>query len=252
VPFRYKALLPPDGKSWADPFPARVGGRDFLFFEEFEQSDPKGRIAVMEFSEDGYHSTLRTVLDLPYHLSYPFHFSHGGEEYLMPECATRKAVEVWRARRFPDEWTLEHSMLEGETWVDATLERIGDQWVLFVGRVETEKGEWDELHLFFADSPFGPWRPHRRNPVVVDVRSARPGGRIVRLGDRLIRPAQDGSRRYGFALRFQEIVHLDEDSYEERTMTRLLPNWVPGLLGTHTFNYLPGFAAIDVQRLVPR
>ena len=252
APFRYKVLEPPDGWSWADPFPARVGGRDFLFFEEFQLPNHKGRIAVIEFGEDGKAGKREPVLDLPYHLSYPFHFSHEGEEYLMPECGTRKAVEIWRARRFPHDWTLEHSMLEGEPWVDATLERIGDQWVLFAALDTGGRGAWDELHVFFSDTPFGPWRPHRRNPVVVDVRSARPGGRLIRLGDRLIRPAQDGTRRYGYALRFQEIVRLDERDYEERTVTRLLPRWAPALVATHTFNHVPGFAAIDAQRIVRR
>ena len=33
-------------------------------------------------------------------------------------------------------------------------------------------------HVFHADSPFGPFTPHRRNPVKSDVRSARPAGKL--------------------------------------------------------------------------
>lgn len=252
APFRFTSLVPPDGWSWADPFPARVGGRDFLLFEEFNFTDRKGRILAAEFDEHGQPGRPEIVLDLPYHLSYPFHFSHAGDEFLMPECGTQDAVEVWRARRFPHDWTLEHTMLEGAPWVDATLLPWNGRWVLFAGIDTSARGSWDELHLFFGDTPFGPWRPHRRNPVVVDVRSARPAGRPFEVGGRLVRPAQDGTHSYGYALRFQEIVRLDERDYEERTVAQIHPAWAPGLVGTHTFNHIPGFTVLDVRRRVSR
>jgi transcriptional regulator GlxA family with amidase domain len=34
----------------------------------------------------------------------------------------------------------------------------------------------DELSLFYAESPLGPWTPHPRNPVKSDVRGSRPAG----------------------------------------------------------------------------
>lgn len=252
APFRFTSYEPPDGWSWADPFPSRVGGRDFLFFEEFNDRDKKGRIVVTEFGDDGRPGAVVPILDLPYHLAYPFQFSHRGAEYLMPECGTRNAIEVWRARAFPHEWTLEHSMLEGAPWVDATLMPWEGGWVLFAGLDTSSRGNWDELHVFFGETPFGPWRPHRRNPVVVDVRSARPAGRPFMVGGLLLRPAQDGTHSYGYALRLQEIVTLSEREYEERTVTRLVPEWVPGLLGTHTLNHIPGFTVIDARRFVPK
>jgi hypothetical protein len=252
APYRFRTWEPPHGVSWADPFPVEVNGERVLFFEEFKHTDGRGRILVADLAGDGTPGTAVPALDLPYHLAYPFHFSHQGEQFLMPECGTRNAIEVWRARRFPDDWTLEHSMLAGAPWVDATLYQLDGRWVLFAGLDTSARGDWDELHIFFGDSPFGPWRPHRRNPVVVDVRSARPAGRLIRSGGRLYRPAQDGYRSYGSALRIQEITRLTETEYEERTVTQLHPEWLPRLVGTHTYNQIPGFAIIDVRRVVPR
>lgn len=252
APYRFRTFEPPAGSSWADPFPVAVNGQRVLFFEEYRHSDLRGRILVSELADDGTPGPPVPALDLAYHLAYPFPFAHEGEQFLMPECGTRNAIEVWRARRFPGDWTLEHSMLEGAPWVDATLHRLDGRWVLFAGLDTSARGDWDELHIFFGDSPFGPWRPHRRNPVVVDVRSARPAGRLIASAGRLYRPAQDGYRSYGSALRIQEITRLTEHDYEERTVTQLHPEWLPRLVGTHTYNRIPGFAIIDVRRLVPR
>lgn len=252
APYGWRTFEPPRGTSWADPFPVLRDGRHFLFFEEFHHADQKGRIRVSELERDGRLSAPTTVLDLPYHLAYPLHLSHGGADFLMPECATRDAIEVWRARTFPNDWTLEHRMLEGAAWVDATVYPWRDGWVLFAGLDCNARGDWDELHVFFSASPFGPWRPHRRNPVVTDVRSARPAGLPFVVDGALYRPAQDGSLSYGSSLRLQRVTRLDEQEYEEHTVTHLHPRWAPHLVGTHTFNHVPGFTVIDARRRVSR
>lgn len=252
APYAWRRFMPPNGTSWADPFPVLREGRRWLFFEEFHHADQKGRIRVSELSGDGTLSSPATVLDLPYHLAYPMHLAHGGADFLIPECATQDAIEVWRARAFPHDWTLEHRMMEGAPWVDSTIFPWRDGWVLFAGLDCNARGDWDELHVFFATSPFGPWRPHRRNPVVVDVRSARPAGLPFVVGGALYRPAQDGSRSYGSSLRLQRVSALSESEYAEETVAHLHPAWEPSLVGTHTFNHVPGFSVIDVRRLVPR
>ena len=48
--------------------------------------------------------------------------------------------------------------------------------------VGIEGGEaHDELHLYSAPGILGPWKPHPRNPVKSDVRSARPAGRVYHV-----------------------------------------------------------------------
>ena len=103
----------------------------------------------------------------------------------------------------------------------------------------------DALHLFYADSLFADeWTPHRSNPVVKDIRSARPAGRIFMQDGRLIRPSQDSSRRYGYALRFNRITTLDENDYAETAVSTFRP---PGgkMLATHTFNQAGELTVID-------
>jgi hypothetical protein len=136
--------------------------------------------------------------------------------------------------------------------LEATLLEHDGRWWMFasVGDLGTTLG--DELHLFLADTPLGPWTPHPRNPVVSDVRCGRAAGAVFRDGDRLIRPAQDGSRRYGWAVSLREIVALTPERYEERELTRLEPTAVEGARAVHTYTRDSRFEAIDARQRVWR
>ena len=110
----------------------------------------------------------------------------------------------------------------------------------------------DELHIYLADTPLGPWRPHPRNPQTSDARGSRPAGRIFSLDGAWYRPAQDCSRRYGYAMTIHRIVTLTEDRYVEEVAGRIEPTWARGLLGTHTFNHVDGMTLVDGERWRPR
>jgi hypothetical protein len=104
---------------------------------------------------------------------------------------------------------------------------------------------WDELHLYYAESPLGPWQPHARNPVVSDVRSARPAGRLFWANDVLYRPSQDSSLRYGYATTVSKVTRLSPDEYSETEVLKILPNWDKDIIGVHTLNFIDGFTVID-------
>jgi hypothetical protein len=90
--------------------------------------------------------------------------------------------------------------------------------------------------LWSAPELLGPWTPHRRNPVLVDLATARPGGRVVRRGQKLIRPFQDCRKGYGTALGLAEIIHLDDDRFEQRVETILRPGPLWSGHRLHTLN----------------
>ena len=54
--------------------------------------------------------------------------------------------------------------------VDATLLREAGRYWLLAGVAVDGGVASDELHVFSASSPFGPWQPHRKNPVVATIR----------------------------------------------------------------------------------
>lgn len=104
---------------------------------------------------------------------------------------------------------------------------------------------WDELHLYYADNPRGPWKPHARNPVVSDVRSARPAGRLFWSNNQLYRPAQDSSVRYGYATTINHIKKLSPTEYSEIEVAKILPNWDKDIIGVHTWNTFNEISTID-------
>ena len=77
-------------------------------------------------------------------------------------------------------------------------------------------------------------------------------GRIFERAGDLIRPAQDCSQRYGYALVFNRIDVLTDDEYRETPVGRVEPDWFPGLVATHTYNFGSDVEVIDGKRLVPR
>lgn len=247
-PHRYTFLTPPNDRFWADPFPLRHRGRTYVFFEEFVAREGKAHICVMEVDHNGPVGEPRRVLACDYHVSYPFVFEYDGDVFMIPETVTNARVELWRATRFPDEWTLDRVLLDERPLVDATLAQIGDRWWMFAAGTEVGADALDDLYLYYAASPLGPWRPHRRNPVVTDVRSARPAGMLFEHGGRWYRPAQDGSRSYGSAISVQRIERLTQEEYIEVGVTRLDPRWRPDLVGLHTINAINGLSVLDARR----
>jgi hypothetical protein len=244
----YTALRPPEGCFWADPFPCRVGDRYFVFFEELRFTDRRGYIRAVEAGADGPVGEVITVLDRPFHLSYPFVFEHDGDLYMVPESALEGRVELYRATHAPWEWTLDRVMLHNVKLIDATIAKIEGTWWLFACQYAPGLREWNDLVLYHAPSPFGPWSAHAANPVVSDARSARPGGRLFQWNGSWYRPAQDCSRTYGGALTFRRITRLTATEYEEDEAFRIDADAANDIVGVHTYNRDGSLAMIDIKR----
>ena len=236
---------PPRGRDWADPFPLRVNGRSWLFFEEIPWRGSRGHISVAELDGDGDLHDQRIVLATPHHLSYPFVFKHEDEIYLLPESRASSATTLYRARNFPDDW--EPLCVLADALYDPTpFYQVGTWW-LFGTIADLGESQDDELHLFHADALEGPWHPHPRNPVVSDVRGARPAGPLIRDGSRLLRPAQDCSGRYGRAVVFKEVLELSRSAYREVEVARLEPDWLVDNLATHHYATGERWTATDAM-----
>ncbi len=200
---------------YADPFVFAREGRTFLFAEAYPYAAGKGHLVCADVGESAAELHFRTILEKPWHLSYPFVFEWENQIYLSPEGSTHGGVEIYRAAAFPWEWELAHHLLPEWPLVDATFfEHEGRLW-LFAGAATPGASDWDELYAWHAPALDGPWTPHTLNPIKSDCRSARPGGRPLRLGGRLLRPAQRCERHYGEALAWLEIRTLTPDAFEE-------------------------------------
>jgi hypothetical protein len=251
---------PPDGfvpvglsarRPVADPFVLDEGGETYLFFEEYDPNVGRAHISYVQLDADARsRGPATSALAASYHLSYPFVFRHEGEIFMIPESSSNRTVELYRATEFPSSWTLEQVLLRGVRAFDPTLlEADGRLW-LFVSCAEEGAAPNDELHLYTSATLSGPWAAHAANPVVSDARSARPAGRIFHHGEHSIRPSQDCSRRYGYAIVLNRIDVLNDEEYRETPVGRIEPTWLPGLFATHTYNHAENVEVVDGKRLV--
>ena len=245
--FRFQKICPPKDRFWADPFPMFKDGKYYIFIEELIFAENKGTICVIQMDEKGNYEKPVKVLERPYHLSYPFLFEEDGELYMLPETAGNKSVEIYRCKQFPNSWDLHQTLLSNVYAVDPTLLKYADKYWLFCNIKEQEGASaQDELFLFYADSLDSQnWTPHPLNPIVSDVRNARPAGSIIERNGRLFRPAQNSAIRYGHSIQINEIITLTESEYKEIPSQAILPNWHLSVLAVHTINQLQNLAVAD-------
>ncbi|MGC8658897.1 MAG: glucosamine inositolphosphorylceramide transferase family protein, partial [Desulfomonilaceae bacterium] len=243
-------MEPPQGKFWADPFPIQVEGDYYIFFEEFLYEAMKAHISVTKIDPSGSWSEPVKVLERDYHLSYPFLFEWEGALYMIPETKGNKAIELYRCTEFPLKWKFEKILIKDVLAVDSTLLEKDGVWWLFCNIGGKDFASNDELHIFYSDTPLGPWTPHKRNPVKSDVRSCRPAGRLFYRNGALLRPAQDCSERMGGAMCLNRVTLFDKEDYREETVLRIEPNWIKGLHGVHTLNTVGKLTMMDCFRYI--
>jgi len=202
----------------ADPFP--WPGTNRILCEEMPLRDGVGRIVAVA-EAGGVLSPPAIVLDDQHHHSYPCTFQDGDTVYCIPESITRGATCIYRLDengplipvcdpapnlRLADPTLFEWS---GRFWLACT---------------DLDLGSHDNLCLLHASSIAGPWTPHARWPVRIDIRGARPAGMLFNLDGRLFRPGQDCASTYGAAVAIHEILRLTETDFSESLVTVLQPD----------------------------
>jgi hypothetical protein len=247
--WRFKHLVPPKDRFWADPQVVCVDGTYQVFIEEFPYAEGKGHISVFQLREDGTVTPPVRVLEAPYHLSYPHVFEWEGAWYMVPECGAERRVDVYRCEEFPTRWVHHTTLMEGRGIVDATLFPHGGKWWMFANmREHAGASPWDELFLFSAEHPLATeWTPHPRNPVVSDVRSSRPAGRLFERHGVIYRPSQNSSHAYGYGLKINRVLSLDDTSYEEREEASVEPKWHTRITGIHSLSQAGRLTMVDAK-----
>jgi hypothetical protein len=247
------SILPDPGfRFYADPFPFVHEGRTYVFVEDLDHRTNKAAISVLPFDDRGPSGPAEPVLDLPWHLSYPFVFEHDGQIWMIPESSANRTVTLYRADPFPYRWVVEEILLADIQAGDATVTwHAGSFWMFTATR--DEAGSWsDTLSIFTAPRLQGPWRPHAANPVLIDQTAARPAGAMVWRHGTLWRPVQDCSAGYGTGVGLAEVTRLDHGGFSQKVHTVLRPDssW-PGRR-LHTLNRAGRLECIDGSAYSPR
>ena len=248
----YKHIISPKDVFWADPFVVEKEDKRYIFIEE-EPLNAHGHISLITLEKDGTYSPSTPIIKNDYHMSYPFIFTHEGEYYMVPETSENRTVELYKAISFPHKWEFQQNLMNDIHAVDTTLFFKDEKWWLFTSITEF-KGGWDNgsFSLFFSDDLFGEWSPHPQNPISINPNHSRMAGSVFEKDEKLYRPTQNSSKRYGYGFNLEEITELNTTSYKEKSSCEVIPDFDSEILGVHTLNYAKNFTLIDGVKMKKR
>jgi hypothetical protein len=166
---------------------------------------------------------------------------------MIPETASNKTMELYRAVRFPDQWEFAQTLMKGEILLDCSLFFHDETWWLFANRANHPFASTnDQLLLYYNEDLFsGEWKLHPQSPVATHTENCRPAGRIFSYNNKLYRPAQNNaSSQYGYGLKINEIQLLDKNRYKEKEILSILPETF-GLKALHHIDFSGSLVFID-------
>ncbi len=199
----------------ADSFAYTFEHKIMILFECFDYKTRTGTIREIIYNEKDGFSGERTVLEKPYHLSYPYIFSCNDEWYCIPESFGNRQVDIYKIDKTSGGLNFHKTILENTDNVDSSVYKYNDKWWLFCTKNSEDSNS--KLFLYYSDNFDGPYQPHQANPVKTDIRSARPAGNLFIKDKILYRPAQDCSKTYGGKIALNKIKKLNTLEFEEET-----------------------------------
>jgi hypothetical protein len=241
------SIFPPKDRYWADPHVINLGDKYYVFIEEYQYKNKKGRISVIEIDSNGSYQDPVCVLEKEYHLSYPFVFERQGNYFMVPESAQNRSIDLYECIEFPKLWKYRISLMKNVRAVDTTLFFNQGYWWLFTALTENEGSVMpSELFLFYSKELITTeWTPHPRNPIVSDIKKARPAGGLFKQNGKIFRPSQYTSKTYGYGFDLNEILVLSKTKYAEQETVNVRPFWDKKVLATHTFSKAGQLTIID-------
>lgn len=245
--YKFKKILPPKDRFWADPHVIKSKDKYYIFIEELIYKEKKGFISVIEIEPNGRYKDPVKVLEKDYHLSYPFVFEDGGSYYMIPESKENRTIDLYKSSSFPFKWDFKKTIINNIQAVDSTIYFYNKKYWLFTN-VITNNGasSHDELFLYHSSELVSnEWVSHPMNPIVSDVKKARPAGNLFMFNDNLYRPSQNCSKNYGYGMKINLILKLTESLYEEKVVDSIFPNWDKNLFATHTLASCNNLTVID-------
>jgi hypothetical protein len=245
----FKKIIPPKDRFWADPFIIFKNNIYYVFFEEYIYKKNKAHISLLTINENGGYSLPKKILEKPYHLSYPFILIYKEKYYMIPESAENNTIDVYECLEFPDKWNFHKTIMKNITATDSTLFHKNGKWWLFTSIKKLQNLNRDnELFLFYSDNPLSDkWIPHPKNPIISNIKGSRSAGKIFEENEKIIRPAQDSSTRYGYGVVFYQITLLNENDYQEKEIKTIYPDWNKKIIGVHTYEQENKLTLIDVR-----
>lgn len=238
-------IINPSGTSWyADPFPFIYQGKHYIFVEMYSIWDTKAKLGVYCIEDKG---SPKTILDEPFHLSYPNVFEWAGEIYMIPETHNANQLRLYRCSHFPYNWELDRILLDNVDYADTSL--MFEENAIWVETME-DRGQHNYSNRFFKLDM------HKKciseiHPIDLHFIDKRPAGNFFKVGNEWYHALQECSQTYGEYMHVARVSTFNDDVFrEERCCTLTVSDFnihstLP-FIRTHTLNRCKTLETIDL------
>ena len=231
-------------KWFADPFILDVTEKEIiLLVEEYDNNIKKGRIARLVVNRDNLKLiSMKIVLDLKSHLSFPAIYKENSSIYICPENS-QSGQYIKYTYDDKTQTLINPQLIINEPLTDAIKYFINGVPYIFSTKQPSPNG--NKLFVYTYGNNKSKFK--LKQEILLDDNTARGAGHFIQLNEKIIRPAQDCNNSYGAGLVFQEIKQVKEnEEFKIKELKRIYSKSIRYGQGMHTFNTFGDIAVIDV------
>lgn len=233
---------------YADPFGIEIAGQNYVLFENYSELAKKGVISIAPLNSDLTFGEKKLLLDDKKHLSYPFIFKDNGTCFLVCESSKSGKLTLYEIDQQQLVAKKVKDIFANRKAIDPTIIFYNNKFWLFYNIADSGDGK---LYISFADSLFGEFKDHPKNPVRNNLAYARSAGTPFIFEDKIYRPVQNCTKDYGSSIAINRIIELSETEFrEEDAINEIKPKEGSEYYGFHTLSALGNFTLIDGKRRI--
>ena len=258
----YKVLKPNYKEWYADPIPFLWREKQYVFMEVYNKYGDKGRIGLSSIEKDGYLSRPKTIIEEPFHLSFPNVFIKDGQVYMVPECCAVNQIRIYKMQNDIYHWDVFKVFSNVGELVDSIIYE-GIKGKVYLICCETNPHNKHQTCLKqYEILNFG-------DPSIMELKEnwrqkeysycTRNAGGFINKKNNIYRVAQESTDKvYGKAVIINCVLELNEYILKEKFQKKItpatekinLPKFVYRKWGVHTYGETNNFIIIDllVQR----
>lgn len=212
----------------------------YVFAEEMCYFEEYGKIVLLTVDKENFILKEREeIIKEPFHLSFPFCEENGN--LITPEAAqSKKCTQYYICKKTHK--IIEKKVISDTGIIDPIFSKIDSQEVILGSKVSSPK---DELYLYSKDST-GKFNIISEKPIRKGRECSKNAGGLFEYKEKLYRPVQVCTNRYGEATSIMEIVSFSKDVICEKEILRVSANENPPFYETlHTFNVYDDIILVD-------
>ena len=226
---------------FADPFLIKQDDDYYyLLVEEYSFWNEKGIITLLKVKKNDFSLVeKKTIIEEPYHLSFPFCAENGNT--IIPESVAAKETYVYSFDINQMAITEKKKLLDVGL-IDGVYETFNGVDYLFASKIVNPK-----LDLYAFKKVDGVYQECDDNkPIISDITFSRSAGRFFTYNGETFRPTQDCLERYGKRIQIVKINKVCDNKLEFTPYKSIDSSKYPPFDETmHTFNVYDGFVIVD-------